>query len=83
MADKQFEEMIGILRPHARQFIFTRPKSSRAKHPAELQRLVEGSHAEETVAGAIRYARVNAPEGVTILICGSLYLVGEARPMLE
>jgi len=35
------------------------------------------------VAGAIRYARVNAPEGVTILICGSLYLVGEARPMLE
>src|SRR3989454_9298281 len=59
MADKQFEEMIGILRPHARQFIFTRPKSSRAKHPAELQRLVEGSHAEETGAGAIRYARVN------------------------
>ena len=31
MADKQFEEMIGILRPQARQFIFTRPKSSRAK----------------------------------------------------
>jgi len=83
MADKQFEEMIGILRPHARQFIFTRPKSSRAKHPAELQRLVEGSHAEISVAEAIEHARANAPQEATILICGSLYLVGEARPILE
>src|SRR3989475_1476708 len=50
MADKQFEEMVAILRPHARQFIFTKPKTSRAKDPRELQRLVEDSHARETVA---------------------------------
>ena len=83
MADKQFEEMVAILRPHARQFIFTKPKSTRAKDPAELQRLVNGSRAGESLADAIGYARANAPEGMTILICGSLYLVGEARPMLE
>jgi dihydrofolate synthase / folylpolyglutamate synthase len=83
MADKQFEEMIGILRPHAKQFIFTRPESSRAKDPGELRSLVPGSHAEESVAAAVEYARVNAPANMTILICGSLYLIGEARRMLE
>src|SRR5213594_59513 len=61
MADKQFEEMIAILRPHARQFIFTKPKSSRAKDPGELQKLVEGSDVQETVGEAIEYARANAP----------------------
>src|SRR5438093_1541695 len=79
MADKQFAEMIAILRPHARQFVFTKPKSSRAKDPAELQRLVDGSRVEESVASAIRYACANAPERMTILVCGSLYLVGQAR----
>src|SRR5205823_11509857 len=34
MADKQFEEMIAILEPHAQQFIFTRPQSSRAQDPS-------------------------------------------------
>jgi dihydrofolate synthase / folylpolyglutamate synthase len=83
MADKQFEEMIGILKPHAKQFIFTKTQSSRAKDPVELQKLVPGSRVEESVAGAIEYARISAPPHMTILICGSLYLVGEARAMLE
>ena len=82
MADKQFGEMIGILEPHAKQFVFTRPQSSRAMDPAELQQLVPGSHAEQAVARAIEYARINAPPDMTILICGSLYLIGEARSML-
>jgi dihydrofolate synthase/folylpolyglutamate synthase len=83
MADKQFEEMIGILKPHAKQFIFTKPQSSRAKDPAALQNLVPGSRVEESVAGAMEYARANAPPEMTILICGSLYLIGEARTMLQ
>jgi dihydrofolate synthase/folylpolyglutamate synthase len=82
MADKQYEEMLGILKPHARQFVFTKPQNNRAKDPADLQRLVPRSHAETTLPEAITYARSNAPEGVTILICGSLYLIGEARPLL-
>jgi len=83
MADKQFEEMIAILEPHARRFIFTQPKSSRAKDPSELGKLVPGSQVERAVADAIQYARIHAPSNMTILICGSLYLIGEARPMLE
>ena len=83
MADKEFEKMIAILEPHARQFIFTKPHSARAKEPGDLQKLAAGSHAEPTVASAVRYAQTHAPAGSTILICGSLYLIGEARAMLE
>ena len=82
MADKDFGEMLAILKPHAQQFIFTKPQSNRALDPTELQTLVPGSRVEATVASAIEYAQVHAPAGTTILICGSLYLIGEARAML-
>jgi dihydrofolate synthase/folylpolyglutamate synthase len=83
MADKQYPEMIEILASHARAFVFTKAASSRAKDPAELQRLVTGSETKPSVAEAIEYARDNAPADSTILICGSLYLIGEARAMLQ
>jgi dihydrofolate synthase / folylpolyglutamate synthase len=79
MADKDYREMIDILKPHARKFIFTKPQSTRALDPAELQQLMPGSYVEASVADAIEYARVNASSDATILICGSLYLIGEAR----
>jgi dihydrofolate synthase/folylpolyglutamate synthase len=82
MADKQYEDMLAILKPHAQQFVFTKPQGSRAKDPAALQGIVPSSHVEETVDGAIAYARKNAPAGTTILICGSLYVIGEARKIL-
>jgi dihydrofolate synthase/folylpolyglutamate synthase len=82
MGDKEYEEMLAILRPFARRFVFTKPQSSRAKEPSELQKLVPDSHVESTVPGAISYARQNAPADTTILICGSLYLIGEARSVL-
>lgn len=83
MADKQFEEMIAILKPHARKIVFTRPQSSRAKDPAELEKLAPGARVEPAAATAIQFARDNAPPAATILICGSLYLIGEARAVLE
>jgi len=82
MADKQYEEMLAILKPHAKQFVFTKPQSSRAKDPADLQPIVPSSLVKETVGGAISYARDQAPAGTTILICGSLYVIGEARSIL-
>jgi dihydrofolate synthase/folylpolyglutamate synthase len=82
MADKQYEEMIAILRPYARQFIFTRIQSSRAKDPADLARLVPGSHIASSVQESIDWVRWQTAADATILICGSLYLVGEARQLL-
>jgi dihydrofolate synthase/folylpolyglutamate synthase len=83
MADKQFEEMITILKPHVREFIFTKTQSSRAKDPVELQGLAAGSRVEPSVGNAIQFARAYAPADTTVVICGSLYLIGEARVMLE
>jgi folylpolyglutamate synthase/dihydropteroate synthase len=75
--------MIAILKPHARQFIFTKTQSSRAKDPLDLQNLVVGSYAEPSISAAIQFARIQAPPHTTILVCGSLYLIGEVRAMLE
>jgi dihydrofolate synthase / folylpolyglutamate synthase len=83
MADKQYEEMINVLKPHARRFVFTKPQNNRAKDPIDLQAFAPDSHAENALADAISYAQKNAPPGSTILICGSLYLIGEARSMLQ
>ncbi len=83
MADKQFEEMIALLKPQAQRFIFTRTESSRAKDPVELQKLVPGSRAENSIKDAIQFARMHAPPDTTILICGSLYLIAEAHAVLQ
>jgi folylpolyglutamate synthase/dihydropteroate synthase len=74
--------MISTLKPYAQQFIFTRAQSSRSKDPVELQRFVPGSRVTATVAEAIQTARLDAPANATVMICGSLYLVGEARRYL-
>src|SRR5262245_14274687 len=83
MRDKQYEEMLQLLRPYVRQFVFTKPQSSRAENPAELAKLCPGSHVESSAAAAIAHVRANAPAGATVVICGSLYLIGEVRSMLE
>jgi dihydrofolate synthase / folylpolyglutamate synthase len=83
MADKQYEAMLGLLKPHAQQIIFTRPQSNRAKDPAELQSLVAGSLVIPNAGEAIQYARQHASAQQTILICGSLYLIGEVRGLLN
>jgi dihydrofolate synthase / folylpolyglutamate synthase len=82
MADKQFDEMIAILRPHARHFIFTKPQNSRSKEPGELALLVPDSHATSSLQEAVQYATAHAAPQTTILICGSLYLIGEAHALL-
>src|SRR5262249_16349326 len=68
MSDKQYEEMISILKPHAQRFIFTKAKTGRAKDPEDLQRLVPGSEVASTVDEAIDRAYREAPATSTILI---------------
>jgi dihydrofolate synthase/folylpolyglutamate synthase len=83
MADKQIEQMLKAIGPHVQQAIFTRVQSSRAKEPGELQSLIKNSVVKTTVSEAISYARTYAPAGSTIVVCGSLYLIGEARAVLQ
>jgi folylpolyglutamate synthase/dihydropteroate synthase len=61
----------------------TRPQNSRAVDPRELAVLVPDSIVKDDIQSAIAYARDHAPKGTPVLVCGSLYLIGEARAVLH
>jgi dihydrofolate synthase/folylpolyglutamate synthase len=83
MRDKKYEEMLTLLRPHAREMILTKGSSTRFIEPSALLELVPGAHVEPALPEAIAYARAKASPEETILVCGSLYLIGEARVLLQ
>ena len=83
MREKDCAGMVEVLRPHVRQIVFTRPSSSRALDPDDLGVLFPGSVVIEHVEDAIDYVKDHAPADTTVLITGSLYLVGEARTILR
>ncbi len=84
MADKQVDEIAEILFPLATHLILTAPDQARALAATEIAKLPVARHA--TLAGSVTEALETiqdaAPEDV-VFITGSLYLVGEARPILE
>jgi dihydrofolate synthase/folylpolyglutamate synthase len=83
MRDKQVEAIGRILFPQASELILTAPAQARAMPPEELAALecARGARVRATVPAALAEARRAAPQDV-VLITGSLYLVGEARPLL-
>jgi dihydrofolate synthase/folylpolyglutamate synthase len=86
MADKDYEAMLNHLRPHVPDpagVVFTKVPGSRSKDPLELQQLWPGSGVAATPREAIDLVRAEARPEDTVLICGTLYLIGEARGMLE
>lgn len=83
MRDKNYEVMLDALKPHTREIIFTKASNARSIEPEKLQELVPGSGVQDTLADAIAYARSTASPGETVLVCGSLYLIGEARAALQ
>lgn len=83
MADKDYEAMLTLLRPRVREMIFTRTEGQRSKDPAELQALWPSAHITESTREAIELARAGFGPGDTVVVCGSLYLIGEVRSVLE
>jgi len=83
MADKDYEGMLKQLRPHVRDAIFTKVAGSRSKEPSELQALWPGSRTAASVQEAIELARRESHPADTVLLCGSLYLIGAARAVLQ
>lgn len=83
MADKDWAGMLSLVLPHTRRVVFTKAQSHRSMDPRQLASQVSGSTATSDVREAIAYVREHAPSGVTVLVCGSLYLIGEARAVLE
>jgi dihydrofolate synthase/folylpolyglutamate synthase len=85
MADKDVEAMVGVLSPVARSLRIVPVRSPRGATPAELVHRVRSSRPDaiarsslvEALEELLADARVE-----TIIVAGSLYLVGEARALL-
>jgi dihydrofolate synthase / folylpolyglutamate synthase len=88
LADKDAGEMLGRLAPQARRLIFTDAPSQRARPAAELPALLAPASAARTSAWvepepADALARALELGGDTVVVCGSIFLVGELRRLLR
>lgn len=85
LADKDAPAMLGHLAPRARRIVLTTPASPRARTPEELASLLPGREPDIRVepdpAAALDHAL--ALNGETLVICGSIYLIGEIRKKLR
>ena len=81
LADKRSERILPRLAAPARRVVLTRPTGERGREPRELLPLVRGGAIVEPRLGR---AVQQALEGGSplVVICGSFYLVGEARTLL-
>jgi dihydrofolate synthase/folylpolyglutamate synthase len=81
MRDKAVDEVIGTLFPLAAEVILTAPDQPRALNPESLVQVSDHPNLRvaATIHDALRMAR-DAP--MTTFVTGSLFLVGEARPIL-
>ncbi len=89
LADKNAEAMLNSLAPVFARLYTVTPHSPRALPAEELQKLArftveEGAETAESLPAAIRAAVRWADEhGLAgVVVCGSLYLAAEARPLL-
>jgi dihydrofolate synthase/folylpolyglutamate synthase len=86
MRDKPAGEMLDILAPRAAAIFVTRLRVGRGEDLETLHRLAAARHphagAAPTTARAVDAARAAAGPGGLVLVCGSLYLVGEAKQAL-
>jgi folylpolyglutamate synthase/dihydropteroate synthase len=83
MRDKSVQEITEVLFPLARKVILTAPSQPRAVRPEALLQSSDHENMEiaADVSSAVQRA-LSAPLESTVFITGSLYLVGEARPLL-
>ena len=83
MRNKDVESMATGLEALTREIIVTAPAVERATPPAELSRLFEPPAEIATgVKTALDRARHLAGRGGVVVVCGSLYLVGEVIELL-
>jgi dihydrofolate synthase / folylpolyglutamate synthase len=86
MRDKAISEMTEILFPLAERVIATRPQNPRAASPEEIVQAASrtGADIEEAaeVNTALETARAAAGSSGTVVVTGSIYLVGEAMQLL-
>jgi dihydrofolate synthase / folylpolyglutamate synthase len=87
LADKAISEMVQILFPNFDRVVLASVNSPRAARMEEMTAAAELTGTEaypaESVKAALAKARELTPTEGAIVVCGSVYLVGEARQVLE
>jgi dihydrofolate synthase/folylpolyglutamate synthase len=79
MADKDYPQMIKILRRDKCEFIFTLPKTDRALEPQKLLEAASGAgKIVPDVAEAVKTAKEMAGKRGLVVVTGSFYTVSEA-----
>jgi dihydrofolate synthase/folylpolyglutamate synthase len=83
MRDKAIDEVISEVFPVAEKLILTAPNFARALRPEAIREMTDHPNAVTTagVREAIRLAEEALPE-TAVFFTGSLFLVGEALPLL-
>lgn len=80
LTDKDAAVMLADLSPLARRLILTTPPSPRAQDPAGLLSSLEGKEGVEVEPDPARALdRLLEGDGETLVVCGSIYLIGEIR----
>jgi dihydrofolate synthase/folylpolyglutamate synthase len=84
MRDKAIAEMSGILFPRAQQVVVTAPRQARAFSPEAMLEVSDHPNltTAPTIESALEQVRNASPADV-IFVTGSLFLVAEARAILE
>jgi dihydrofolate synthase/folylpolyglutamate synthase len=87
LADKELAPVLDSLLPLADEVIVTTPNSVRAGAPEAITAQVSArgvvARTIPAVAEAVRMALAAATPDDLVLITGSLYLIGEVRPLLR
>jgi dihydrofolate synthase/folylpolyglutamate synthase len=81
LGDKRWPEMLRALAPVASRRYYTRPKGREAASPQALAGIVPGITIDEP-RDALERALEDSTPTDTVLVAGSIYLVGELRAWL-
>jgi dihydrofolate synthase/folylpolyglutamate synthase len=81
MADKAWREMLAILGPVVSTIVCVAPPLARAERPEVLAAASGGEAAESVIAGLERARALAGPEG-RVIVCGSIFVLAEARAHL-
>ena len=81
--DKEVEAMLPPLLEKAHTVVLTRPRSSRGRDPLEVASRVDLPASLEVVDDPQEALGVAFETGLPVVVCGSIYLVGEVRLALR
>jgi len=83
MADKDYRSILKELLPTVNKVIFTKANTARALSPYELASFTDKCYITDNVLEALKMSKNIAKEDDVIFITGSLYIVGEAKKLID